>query len=222
MARKRAKQVEFAFPKGWGGRREGAGPKPKGERPGVSHRTRAPLASRFPVHVTARLVKGLPSLRRRSEYRVLLGAFESGGTRRAFRLVHYAVLGNHLHLLVEGKDREGLARGLQGLLIRCAKRLNRMWRRKGRVFADRYHDRILRTPREVRNALRYVLNNARKHGLVPPRREPDRFSSGRWFDGWRDFAARLEQGPLARARTWLLATGWRRHGLLRIAEVPRR
>lgn len=31
----------------------GAGRKPKGERAGVPHRPRAPLASRFPVHVTA-------------------------------------------------------------------------------------------------------------------------------------------------------------------------
>ena len=55
--------------------------------------------------------------------------------------------------------------GMQGLAIRIARGLNRLWGRKGKVFADRYHDRVLRTPREVRNALAYVLNNARRHAV---------------------------------------------------------
>ena len=75
---------------------------------------------------------------------------------------------------------------MQGLLIRIAKGLNRLWKRKGRVFGDRFHG-ALKTPREVRNALAYVLNNARKHRISVPEDEPDAFSSGRWFDGWKSF-----------------------------------
>ena len=90
--------------------------------------------------------------------------------------------------------------------------------------------RILRTPREVRNALAYVLLNARKHwaqrfGQAPPVRL-DEASSGRWFDGWRR-EARCGAPPapddaieVAPARTWLLSRGWRRHGLVDPAEVP--
>ena len=33
-----------------------------------------------------------------------------------------------------------------------------------RVFADRYHARVLKTPRQVRNTIAYVLNNWRHHG----------------------------------------------------------
>ena len=103
-----------------------------------------------------------------------------------------------------------------------AKGLNRVWGRKGKVFADRYHDRILRTPREVRNALRYVLNNGRRHLQHFKRRRPDAFSSGAWFDGWKDHTddGYLGTGPIARARTWLLRKGWRRHGLLPLLETP--
>ena len=61
---------------------------------------------------------------------------------------------------------------------------NRLWKRLGKVFDDRFYDRVLRTPREVRNALAYVLDNARRHGVVIGPGEPDPFSSGRWFDGW--------------------------------------
>jgi hypothetical protein len=135
---------------------------------------------------------------------------------------------NHLHLLVEAKDRQSLSRGLQGLFIRVAKALNRLWGRKGTVFADRYHDHILRTPREVREALAYVLNNAHRHGrrtLYRGRVGPDAYGSGPWFDGWKErFTLRGGEGPrsVAAPRTWLLSVGWRRHGLIRLEEVPGR
>ncbi len=217
MARVRERQKGFEFPPGWGGRRRGAGRRPKGERAGVPHRRKGALAGRFPVHVTTRLVRGLPSLRQRGEQAVLAGAFRSGCERFGFRMVQYAVLGNHLHFVVEAPGRRALFRGLVGLLTRIARRLNSKWcwDRRGKVFADRFHERILRTPREVWNVLRYVLHNARHHGYRVPRGKPDACCSGRWFDGWRDFRASFpEPWPVAGARTWLVRAGWRRHGLL--------
>lgn len=80
---------------------------------------------------------------------MLRTAFAAGSERFGFRLRQYSVQSDHRHLVVEGKDRRALSRGMQGLLIRIAKGLNRLWGRRGTVFADRYHDRILRTPREV-------------------------------------------------------------------------
>ena len=214
MARGRKGQQAFEFPPGWGGRRRGSGRKPKGERAGVPHRRKGALAARFPVHVTTRVDDDLASLRQGMEQDVLAGAFRSGCERFGFRLVQFAVLGNHLHFVVEARDRRALFRGLVGLLTRIARRLNKAWGRKGKVFPDRFHERILRTPREVRNALRYVLQNALRHGYAVPRGAPDPCSSGRWFDGWRDYVARFPQPrPVAVARTWLVRAGWRRHGL---------
>ncbi|HVS09262.1 MAG TPA: transposase [Planctomycetota bacterium] len=217
--RTRARQSEFAFLR-WGGARKGAGRKPKGERAMVSHRTRAALASRYPVHVTMRLRSGLPSLRRASELRALCAAFEAGSERFGFRLNQYSVQATHLHLIVEAPDRRALSRGVQGLAVRVARRLNRLWTRKGKVFADHYHDRILRTPKEVRNALGYVLNNAKRHGIFHA--GVDGFSSGRWFDGWRDALPSASAPPIVvKARTWLQTIGWRRWGLISLDEVPR-
>jgi len=214
-----------------GGRRDGAGRKPAGNA-GVGHRERAPLASRFPVHVTVKLRRGLPVLRRRSEYAALRAAFHAGcagvGRRGAFRLCHYAVLNDHLHFLVEAHDRRALARGVQGLAVRIAKALNRLWQRKGKVFADRYHDRILETPREVRNAIRYVLANGKKHAAegrevhVPA--AIDTFTSAPWFDGFRETVTvrgiEAMPRPVTDSRTWMLTLGWRRHGLLSVHELP--
>ena len=227
VRRKRVRTVNGVLPfKTWGGARPGAGRKPKGEKAGVRHATRAALASRYPAHVTVKLRRGLPRLRRAREYAVLRGAFAAGCERSGFRLVHYAVLNDHLHLLVEGSGREAVVRGLQGLLIRVAKALNKLWGRKGSVFGDRYHDRVLKTPREVRLAIRYVLTNSFKHypqlGSARSAEPMDMFTSGPWFDGWREevnvLGIEAEVRPVAAARTWLLGTGWRRLGLLSLVE----
>jgi len=184
----------------------------------MSHLARPELAPRHPVHVTVNIEKGLPCLRRKLEYMALFGAFEAAEDRNGMRVVHYSIQGNHVHLILEAENAKCLARGMQGLTVRMAKRLNKLWRRTGRVFADRYHAHILKTPREVKNALAYVFHNAKKHRRRPSQQELDPFPSGssaRWFDGWRDRGVcQRYLNPLALAKTWLLNVGWRRHGLL--------
>lgn len=216
-------QGRFAFPNGWGGRRRGAGRKPRGERAAISHDTRSPVAARFPVAVTMRVRTGLPSLRGLRAHTAVRAAIIRGSERAGFRLVHYSAQTNHLHLIVEGSSRLEVSRGLQGLAIRMARALNRLWRRRGSLFVDRYHDRILRSPREVWNALRYVLCNARKHGSWNSSVHGDPCSSAAWFDGWRGFISKLAAPrPTAPAQTWLLNQGWRRHGLIPVDAIPTR
>ena len=143
----------------WGGRRRGAGRKPVGARAGVVHRRRPVLKARFPVHVTWRMQTDVWNLRTRRCFRALARAFWGGANRFGFRLVHYSVQGNHLHLLVEAKNERSLSRGMNGLGVRVAKGLNRVMRRHGRVLDDRYHAHILRTPTEARRARRYFQQN---------------------------------------------------------------
>jgi hypothetical protein len=122
---------------------------------------------------------------------------------------------------------------MQGLCVRVARGLNGLLGRTGAVFAERYSARELRSPREARNCRAYVLNNARRHdfqrGELWPRGAVDPYSSWAWFDGWRDCKQRYidrardgpeEEAPVAEARSWLLTEGWRRHGLVRVDEVP--
>ena len=222
--RLKPKQAELPF-KQRGGARKGAGRKPKNGVAGVSHRPRAERKARHPSHVTLKLKGGLPRLRQKAEYAALRAAFVKGNDRFGFRLCHYAVLNDHLHLVCEADDRTSLRRGVQGLAIRVARALNRLWQRKGKVFADRYHDRVLLTPREVRNAIAYVMGNARHHAaegrMVTSPHPIDTFTSAPWFDGFREpiTVRGLEHvlRPTTPARTWLLDTGWRRHGLIPLA-----
>src|SRR5262249_24111425 len=129
------------------------------------------------------------------------------------------VQANHVHLLVEADAHAEFVRGLQGLAIRAAKAVNRALSRRGAVWGDRYHARLLETPREVRNALVYVLQNWRKHGAGA--RGLDPCSSAAWFTGWRTTVTAVSRtAPVLAARTWLARVGWRRHGLIGIEEMP--
>jgi REP element-mobilizing transposase RayT len=189
------------------------------------HRTRPLLASRFPVHVTLKVLRGVPYLRRSDCFRVLRKAFARGKDRFGFRLAHFTVQGNHLHLICEAKDKTSLTRGMQGLAVRIARNLNKNMRRKGRLFAERYHARILRSPTEVRRALAYVLNNSRHHMRERVARDwIDALSSAPLFDGWR-WPPRVPRPPddeqvVVAPSTWLLSTGWRLRGLIAPDEVP--
>jgi hypothetical protein len=208
----------------WGGRRSGAGRK-RGPAPRLPHRRREGVGARFPAHVTVKLLPGLPSLRSVPLVRTLERSFAAIRKRGDFRLVHYSLQTTHAHLLIEATDARALGRGMMAVGARIARALNRTFGRRGRVLADRFHSRILRTPREVRNALAYVLLNARRHARrLGGRFRIDPASSGRWFDGWGQKlptdGPNVAVVPVAPARTWLLGTGWRCHGLIDLEEMP--
>ncbi len=218
MAQK-SRQCALQFRR-WGGRRSGAGRKPKGPSAGVPHRARPAHCRRHPVHVTLRAARGIPSLRGAGLFPALRDALAVASSAR-FRVVQFSVQVNHVHLLVEAEERMTLSRGMQGLSVRLARSINRRLRRSGTVWADRYHSRALRTPTEVRRALVYVLRNGRKHGVSGPGMDP--CSSGAWFSGWSDLVAGpREPAPVRAARTWLLRVGWQRSGVIRFNDMPSR
>jgi hypothetical protein len=221
----RPKQIEMRFAT-WGGARKGAGRKSAGTRAGVPHRPRAAFGRPSAVHVTLRVLPHVWNLRTRRCAAPIEKALQAGRGRFGFRVVHYSVQGNHVHLLAEAESAQALRRGVQGLSIRIARALNKVMGRTGKVLAGRYHAESIAHPRRARWALRYVLCNARKHGAQRGERHSaawlDPFSSARWFDGWRELPAAPvpEPGPILAPRIWLLTTGWRRHGLIGTDETP--
>jgi len=146
--------------------------------------------------------------------------------RGRFRVAHYSIQRDHVHLIVEASTSRDLASGMKSIGARLARAVNRTFRRRGAVLADRFHLHVLRTPREVRNAIAYVLLNARRHlaksgRRVDPHGRIDPASSGRWFMGWRRLAATSTDPPaVAAPRSWLLRIGWQRIGLVDVDEIP--
>ena len=202
------------FDSTWGGPRAGAGRKRKRGRRAVEHRRRPRVTRHDPLHVTQRVDCAGNSLRTKQARLVLMRCFSAGGDRFGFRLVEFSIQSNHLHFVAEADTNESLSRGLQGLKVRIARALNRLWELKGTRFPDRYHVRVLGALREVRNVLNYVLNNARHHGHRFPGVDP--ISSGPTFSGWH-FPPPAHTNlcfPLPEPQAWKLTTGWRTHGRL--------
>jgi REP element-mobilizing transposase RayT len=224
--RKRARQLELVIPT-WGGARKHAGRKRVAARARVRHRRRAPLNAAHPVHVTLRMRDDVPNLRQRNTWMVIVRVLRSARERFGVTVHQYAVLGNHLHLLVEHTGGASLSRGMRGLCTRLAARLNQHFGRTGPLLADRYHARPLTTPLEARRGLAYVLLNFRKHAGADGRKIAaswiDPCSSGLAFTGWRTRPRSRDRSfdyGTSPARTWLLRTGWQKHGALACDESP--
>lgn len=159
-----------------------------------------------------------------------------------FRVVHYSVQRDHIHLVVEAGDKPALSSGIRSIAIRIARYVNDLLRRRGPLWADRFHSRALTSPRAVRNALVYVLANFRKHARHDMRPGIDPYSSAASFDGWLEWQPQLGTPPpfaeppvrcedsangspstdsaVYSARTWLLRTGWRMHSPISVRETP--
>jgi putative transposase len=177
----------------------------------VSHLQRPVFRKVTPAHVTLRIANDIPNLRSSRRFALIRGCFARARQNSRLRLVEFSVLSNHLHLIVEADDSTALSRGMQGLCVRLAQALNAALGRHGRVFADHFHSRLLKSPTEVVNAIRYVLENAARHygGIVV-----DAFSS----------EDEENAGVLVKPLGWLLRSGWSQapRGLLaRLLGSPR-
>lgn len=223
-----------------GGKRKGAGRKPRGARSGSQHQERPDVGPNQALHIVLRVVSAVGSLRKREMYNALREATIVAAVRERIRIVHISLQRNHVHLLVEAESKQVLARGMQGFQISAARNINtllggRYRRRRGPVVADRYHLEVITSPRRARHALSYILSNWRKHGedrwglastwLIDP------FSSGISFPDWKEledkafmWPIRASYDPLVvrRPESWLLREGWKRCGSISASDVPGR
>ena len=194
-----------------GGWRPGSGRKVNKDT--VSHGIRDLGRKDDPVLVTWKRRQGLKGFRVVKEASVISKAIRAA-RRPDFRVVHFSLPANHLHLHLEADSADAMARGTKGLGCRIAKGLNKLWHRRGKVFVGRFHSHVLRSLAEIRNALRYVLNNYLKHGCQVSGRAPDIFSTGHYFDGWSDHEQ--EKSPHApdsyvSPPGFKIAVLWKRH-----------
>ena len=175
----------------------------KTTRKRVSHRPRGQVMHDV-LHTEIEICRGLPSMRTPRAGSVIFEAIRAVRSRFFFRVVQFSILGNHIHFIVEAANPSELAKGMKSLGVRIARGLNKLWGRKGRVWADRYWSRVVRKVHELRRLIRYVLQNARRHGVPVPDDRPDAYSSGPWFESWLGHEGRTfseAPSPVERANT---------------------
>ena len=221
-----------------GGKRKRAGRRPKGSRAGSPHQARPTIKPNQALHVVMRVVREVGSMRRRELYKAVRDATLIAAVRERFRIVHVSIQRNHVHMLVEAENNLALARGMQGFQISAARNINTALRvgyrrRRGPVFADRYHLEVITSPTRAHRAIGYVLCNWRKHNedqrglastwLVDP------FSSGISFPDWKELEGTPWMWPIRetyeplivrRPSSWLLKEGWKLCGSISARHVP--
>lgn len=208
-----------------GGQRKGAGRKASKNKSKQNHIVRETFSSKDPVHVTVKFVKGLKSLRTRVGYRLLREA-SFRAQLKGLKIVQFSLQKDHIHLLVEAENNKVLAKGMQAFCVSFAKRFNHFLGRTGQVFFDRYHMHILKTLREVKHALKYVLFNSSKHKNCD--QFVDLYSSAPHFFLWKELVGRplkmkssmspkywqdmdlMLSEMLCQPSTWKLRYGWMR------------
>lgn len=193
-------QQRIRFPNTHGGARAGAG-RPRGSRTSerIPHTRRPRVTRHRPHHITVRVTRGTWNLRAQRCFGPIAAAFKRIRARDDFRLVHFSVQHNHLHLIVEANGRRAMSNTLRALFAQIARDLNRVMGASGTRFDDRYHEHILGTPNEVRNALQYVIGNRGVH-LVRMGRSP-----GHDFD---PCSSLVRDELIKRPECWLLTKGW--------------
>lgn len=239
--RKRSRQLDlFSLAKHQAKKPRKLGRKPLPGREGLlPHVARPDHDERHPVHVSMKRVRQAPSFRSERIHALLVRHF-AAAVKRKIKIIHYSIQHDHLHLMLEGKDKRELANGLRLLFSRIAFAVNHVARRHGSLFLERHHRRALTTPTEVRRAIVYILFNSRKHDMERGAYRASAFeglddrTSAPWFTGW-DPRNCPSDGLLARCRqqqwtgpppvheptTWLSEKGWKRAGgAIRFDEAP--
>lgn len=148
------KQTKLSLFKGkWGGRRPGSGRRRRHSK-GVAHREREMVNRRTPLHVN---FKYRTTIRNKTSLKLLKRAIVNA-RRFGLRVLHYSMQKNHIHLIIEADSNPVLTKGMRSLTITMAKGL-----KQGRIQVQRYHLHVLKSLRETRNAVNYVLFNEQKH-----------------------------------------------------------
>jgi hypothetical protein len=172
-------------------------------------------------------------------YKAMREATIVAAVRERIRIVHVSLQRTHVHLLVEAENKHMLARGIQGFQISAARNVNRLLgedryrRRRGQVFADRYHLEVITSPTRARHAISYTLNNWRKHredrSRIASTWLVDPFSSAISFPDWKELEGKDLMWPIRetydplvvrRPASWLLREGWKTTGSVSYRDVP--
>lgn len=137
----------------WGGLRVNAGRR-RIHSKGVGHVIREKVSHREPLHIN---FKYRIPVRNKDTLKLLKRSIQNA-RKHGLNVIQYSFQHNHVHLILEAKSNAILAKGMRSLTITFAKGL-----KKGRVQLERYHLHVLKTAREVKHALQYVLFNQQKH-----------------------------------------------------------
>jgi REP element-mobilizing transposase RayT len=129
---------------------------------GIRHTKREMIKKDTVLHLTLKIEKNKANLKNKSILKALQHSIKKARSL-GLKVIHYTLEYDHVHLLIEASDKISLGKGMQSLGISFSKGINKIKKQTGKVFKTRYHFRKLNSPREIKNALNYILGNGIKH-----------------------------------------------------------
>lgn len=140
---------------------KGAGRKALHDK-GIRHTERETIKKLSSLHLTIKIERNKAGLKNKTVLALLHKAIMKA-RKIGLGIIHYTLEYDHVHLLVEASDNEILGKGMQSFGICFSKGINKYKTQKGQVYKTRYHLRVLKTFREIKNVLNYIFGNAVKH-----------------------------------------------------------
>lgn len=127
---------------------------------GIRHIKREEIRRESPLHLTLKLIRA------DIQNKIILKALRHAIIRarlQGLKIIHYSLEYDHVHLYAESRGNKILAKAMKALGVSFVKKINRHFKSKGSCYKTRYHLRILKSAREVKNVINYIFKNGIKH-----------------------------------------------------------
>lgn len=123
------------------------------------------------VHVTNRVIRGLPFVARQSVKEVILGILGRAQDKHPMHICAFLFMGNHYHMILAGKAHHlsPFMNFVDGEIPKAIQRLTGKF--KGQFWQGVFKEQKLATPVDVERMIAYIYANPTKAGLVSHPRE---------------------------------------------------
>jgi putative transposase len=118
-----------------------------------------------PFHIVQKANHSDPIFESDSDFAAYRNLLKRGLPASATRLLAFAVMNNHVHLILLPEFGDSLSRLMRALAGSYARYFNTTRAEKGRVWQDRYYSTPM-SPRHLHHALRYVELNPVRAGIA--------------------------------------------------------
>lgn len=116
-------------------------------------------------HVVAKSNRGEFILNSDEMKEMFICIVENAKKKYRFKLKHYCIMNNHIHLLIEPAPGTDLSKLMQWILSVFAIRFNKMFGQNGHVWYDRFKSKIIRSFQQFVNTFQYISENPLKAGI---------------------------------------------------------
>ncbi|RMG59433.1 MAG: hypothetical protein D6713_05540 [Deltaproteobacteria bacterium] len=134
-------------------------------------RPRRIVQTTFPYHITTRTNNRTFRFHKKKIVRIFMRVLNRAIKKYNVTLYHVVLMSNHYHLILKINE-HNLPRFVQFLNSRVAMEYNKISKRSGHLWGDRYRSTIISSDEHYLTAVRYIYENPVRAGIV---KNPDQF-----------------------------------------------